>query len=126
MVIVNWDNEQKTALRFDFTGQWQWFEYFFCLRDAIDMISDVDHSVDLIFNMGESRTMPGDVLAVGLRTFDALPLNTGKLIFCRGDIYVNAAAILFSRLYPHLAHRIAATTSLVNARLMLQQAGIGA
>jgi hypothetical protein len=44
-VEIKWDNEQKTILRYIFTGDWTWDEYLERLNEGRTMMAEVEHSV---------------------------------------------------------------------------------
>ena len=59
-VHVQWDNCEKTVIRWDFDGRWDWVELHSCEAQANQMCQSVGCTVDFILNMESTSWMPRD------------------------------------------------------------------
>jgi hypothetical protein len=45
-ITVNWDNDAKTVIRYDFEGHWNWDEFRAAANEAFVFTRSVQHRVD--------------------------------------------------------------------------------
>jgi hypothetical protein len=61
-VHVEWDNPEKTAVRWTYVGRWTWGEYDDALKVANSLLETVDHPVDYITDVRQMGILPADVV----------------------------------------------------------------
>ncbi len=111
-LVVVWDNQDRTVLRIDVAGQWGWKEYDAAIDQAYGMIREIEHSVDLIFNLTDSQAFPPIQSQRHFqRMLTLMPANAGMIIAAGGDSFVSGLFASF------LQTRLA--DSLTQARAML-------
>ena len=110
-----WDNRERTIVRLDFEGSWDWNDYRHTIKTAAIMMTEVSHQVDLIFNMNFSGILPSDVQ----RILNVLPLNSGVIVITGQHALVTAIAAMFRRVYVRLPNRVTVAGSIEEARAIL-------
>ncbi len=62
MIELDWDDSQKTTIRYTFVDPWTWDEYYAtnARRDAL--LSEVSHVVDLILDFRQGKYMPSQAI----------------------------------------------------------------
>src|SRR6185295_20082753 len=58
-VTVEWYTPEQTILHFQFIAPWNWTDYTQVDRQAREMMSAVQHKVDLILNFQKMGQLPG-------------------------------------------------------------------
>lgn len=62
MVEINWDNLQKTTIRYTFIDPWTWEEYTATNTQRDTMLGEVPHVVDLILDFRQGKYMPSQAI----------------------------------------------------------------
>ncbi len=119
-INILWDNEQKTIIRFDFIGNWDWDEYWHCVERSNAMLSEVEHPVNTIANLHESAGLPTGSIQQIKRTFDQAPRNLGIIVINQGGMFVRVMASAFARVYQRQSQRIFLAESLESARAIIE------
>lgn len=57
-VLVDWDNPEKTIIRYQFVDPWTWPEYHTTYARGWALISTVNYTVDLIFDFSQGGGIP--------------------------------------------------------------------
>ena len=111
-IMVSWDNEEKTAIRLDFSGQWNWEEYDDAIDTAYFMIAEIGHKVDIITNLARDSAVPGDEsLRHFQRALRQMPTNV--------DLTITSGGNSFSRMVFSSFQRTLVAGSLAEARAIL-------
>lgn len=119
-INVLWDNEERTIIRFDFIGNWDWNEYWHCVERSLTMLVQVTHPVDTIANLANSAGLPTGSIQQVKRTFDQAHVNLGIIVINQGGMFVRVMASAFARVYRPQAQRIFLSESLENARAIIR------
>lgn len=122
-VTVQWDNDSKTILRYDFAGQWTWDEFITAYGQSKILLSSVPHTVHFIANSvdDESRGyLPPGVLNQTIRVYRMASPNAGRTVVVSGSPLFRSVLKFGSRLYPKITARYSFAASLEEARAMLR------
>lgn len=57
-IRVEWDNQEKTVVRFTYTGKWTWDEFYIHIKKTNEMMDTVDHICVSIVDMSNSGNLP--------------------------------------------------------------------
>ncbi|GAB4573161.1 MAG: hypothetical protein Kow0077_14710 [Anaerolineae bacterium] len=57
-ILVEWDNEDQTAIRLGYENTWNWRDHFIALDAVNTLLCTVDHPVDLILDLERSMPLP--------------------------------------------------------------------
>jgi hypothetical protein len=116
-----WDNEEKTVIRWEFDGEWTWSEYG-KLKVVFDsMVSQVDHTVDVIADMSKSPTLPKSSLTQFKKYNRTTPPNRGLIVFVGTNTIVRIMAEALGNVFRGLSQYIAFSPSIDEARHLLTQ-----
>jgi hypothetical protein len=78
-VVLEWDNEEKTAFRTELDGQWTWEEFENAVNASHETMGSVEHRVDYIMWF-KSRLPPGDALNHFVRAGGRQPPNVYRTV----------------------------------------------
>lgn len=62
-ITVDWDNENRTIIRFQFQRGWTWDNLRAAIGQADDLITSVDHPVNLVIDIREAGAIPADFMS---------------------------------------------------------------
>jgi hypothetical protein len=98
-VKLQWDNEEQTIIRYEFTDPWTWEEF----REALDaddaMIAGVDHTVHLLFDMMNIHTAPSNMLVKLPQIVDSINPRLGLIVVAGGYIWIQSIGEIFYKSY---------------------------
>ncbi len=61
-ITVSWYNDEKTAIKWEITGDWYAADYHSAVDQSMAMMATVDHKVDVIGDVTHANKLPGDVV----------------------------------------------------------------
>ena len=99
-VIVTWDNDEKTILRYQFGGKWTWDEYLEALQDGRTMMANVSHYVCILNDMHETAFLPPNFVTLARNVIGSRPDNTGLAIFYTSSQFFKAMYRVLESLLP--------------------------
>ena len=120
-IQVAWDDQEKTIIRFDFDGKWNWYGYEMAVGESFGLIESVTHPVDFIFNMQRSATLPDGATFYLKRTLELAPSSQSKLVIAHADHWAKANVTLFCKIYKKLSGRLLTAHTLGDARKLLTE-----
>jgi len=123
-VIVGWDNEAKTILRFHFSEDWEWNEFQAALQEAESLLASVGHMVDVIADFQGSNRVPTETLARLAYVGSPCPINMGNIVLVGSKLFATTTLAIFQTFYGKVAQTFEFTHSLERARALLAKAGI--
>jgi len=102
-VTVNWDNEEKTIIRYDIIEPWTWDEMWVALEKDDELIDSIDHIVHLLFNGEAIKVFPGNPIG-HLRMFASKTRQPlGLIVIVGPNVWIHTIVSLFSKLLPRRA-----------------------
>ena len=120
-ITVQWDNDDKTVIRYDFTGYWNWAEFRKQAQTAFAMTRSVEHQVDTISNFLPGTHIPKDAFIHFRRVMTDAPPNRGVNVIVGASQFIRALVTIFSRIYTQLGKRLMLADSLEAARDILNK-----
>jgi hypothetical protein len=103
-VYAEWDNADKTIMRWTFEGDWTWEEYYDARKTTNQEISAQKHPVDLIVDLRTSGTLPSGVLMHARNSVYIAPDNIGLTVYVGINPVMRAFYNMFRNLYRGLIH----------------------
>jgi hypothetical protein len=100
-VTVQWDNDQKTVLRYEFSDVWTWEEFFEAQGQREPLLQDVHHRVHHLLIFAPHQRVPA------LLTFNAKRLDDRR--FKYSGYYAVVGAPLLMRMLTSALRRIGNT-----------------
>ncbi len=118
-ITVTWDNEARTALRYDFAENWQWDDFKKAFRQAQQMLASVGHIVDVIADFHNSGCVPTETLARLAYVAGNRPANLGSNVIVGSPVFDTTTFTVFGNFYGDVARTYQMTHSLDRARALL-------
>jgi hypothetical protein len=120
-ITVQWDNDEKTVIRYDFRGYWDWAEFREKAEEAFAMTRSVSYKVDTISNFTHGTSIPRDAMFQFQRIMTNAPTNRGVNCIIGISQFIRILVTVFSQIYTKLGERLIIADSLEHARLILKQ-----
>lgn len=120
-ITVNWDNDDKTVIRYDFADQWDWADFRAATVEAFALTRSVSHRVDSISNFHPGANLPPDALFQFSRIMKVAPPNRGTTVIVGGTMFINNLVTIFSKIYKPLGKKLLIASTLDEARQKLLQ-----
>ena len=98
-IIVQWDNPEKTIIRFVYSGQWTFGDLFEAMQIARDFMDSVAHPVHGIIDMQDSKLMPNGVLSLGRNVTMRKHPNQGKSIVVGASGFARTLYDVYRKVY---------------------------
>ena len=118
-IVISWDNPEKTIIRWDFDGVWDWDEYGAVKVGFDAMLREVDHTVGVIADMRHSPTLPKNAFTRFKYFTRTTPPNRGLMVFVGTNMLVRVAVETLGRAFKELSQDIAFADTVEDARLKL-------
>lgn len=123
-VMVTWDNNERTVIRYHFDGDWQWEEFKAAFRHAQEMLETVGHIVDVIADFQTSDCVPTETLARLAYVARNRPANLGNSVIVGTKVFAMTTLSVFSAFYGDAARIYQWAHSLDRARAPLAKSGL--
>lgn len=88
-IIVQWDSAERSAVRFEIDGTWNWDDLNYANVEARRLLDNSNHKVSLIFDLQHGDWLPrGDLRRRGrITAVDAHPNFAGVAVMVGADEY---------------------------------------
>ena len=120
-IHVSWDNDAQTALLIHFDREWSWDEFYRMVLNTAELARQVEHKVDLIFDLMDSRPVGSEAVIYCRRWVGQWPANTGHVAIVSRQLMVAAVVSIFGRTNPGCRGNASVTHSLDEARRVLAE-----
>lgn len=120
-ILVNWDNPEKTVVRWEFTGWWSWYDFSVAQKKSNEMLASVPHTVHAIGDMSNTRFIPPNALIEFSRAAEDVPANRGIIVLVNCSFLLETMVHTFMRISQKQGIFISTARSMKDARDMLSQ-----
>lgn len=120
-ITVQWDNIEKTVIRWVFSGIWTWDDFAAAQPTCRDLLRSVSHAVDVIADMCDTASLPPDSFA-RYRQFERVTLpNRDRVVLVTTNQFIRTMAKAFNQMFPNQPTHFILTASLNEARELLMR-----
>ena len=103
-ISVDWDNAEKTIMRFVYEGKWTWEAFYETIERANQMMDTVERPVVSIIDMRKSSFLPYGA-AIHIRNVirkSQSHNNSDISVFLQADVIVKAMINVLQKSYPDI------------------------
>lgn len=102
-IRVAWDNAEKHLLYTRYTGNWTTAELHTAIEEGLQMMNEVQHRVDWIFDFTLSaKTASGNLLSIAPSLQRKLPTHRGVILVVGANHYYKVQFDLLQKRVPSL------------------------
>jgi hypothetical protein len=105
-VSVQWDNPEKTVIRFDYDAHWVWDDFHHAVDQAFLMVDEIDHEVASILDMTHSLGMPPNAMAHARTLTQHQHPRIAVQVTVGGNRFVKLMTDAFVRMYGSLGGKV--------------------
>ncbi len=99
-INVEWDDAERTAVRFEIDGDWNWDELNWANVQARRLLDSSDHKANLIFDLQHGNWLPrGHLRRSRILAADAHPNCTGRAVLVGVDEFTSTFESLLRKTY---------------------------
>ena len=123
-IDVEWDNAEKTIMRWDFKGHWTPAEWHAAANRSVELRStamDIPR-VTAILNLEQGGPVPMNILPHARVAMEMLD-ERDYVIITHGSGFVRSMVNVFRHLNPTLGEKILVTETVEDARTIIQSQG---
>jgi hypothetical protein len=120
-IQISWDSDEKNIVVAEYSGRWQWEEFFAASQQTNTMMRSVSYRVDFIANMKNGYIPPkGALFTFAKNAFSILPANWGIVVIIVNP-FVGQLALVFKKFDKNLGEKLYTATSMEQAREIIAQ-----
>lgn len=120
-ISVSWDDEEKTVILLDFSGQWTWTDYDGARVATNATLDTVAHPVAMIVDFHQSQYVPHDILMHARHALDSAHPNLDTFVLVGANTFFQHIYQLLQHAFPLLTarHRVLFASTREDARARL-------
>ena len=122
-ITVTWDNEDKTIVRTEISGNWTWEEYHDALTETYALVRSVDHEVALINLRHAGAVNPrGNPYPHYSRAAKHMPDNQSLVVNVSSEKkMVGMVAKIMTRIFPFMPKKFFVVDTIEEARALIDK-----
>lgn len=101
-IKIEWDNPEKTILRYRFIDNWSWDEYLEQLKVGREMMATVSHKVCILNDLTAMKSLPPNFITLARSVIGSRPENTGLAIFVSSSIFFKTMHNVLGKVLPEV------------------------
>ena len=122
---LNWDNGRQTVIRITIEQPWSDEGVTQATSELTHLLDNVSHEVDFIIEFGSSYRLPPEGLSQQFEHYARTPFfthpNAGHILVVTENTYLRDMIRLFSILQDGKSRKLLVTSSLANAREIIDE-----
>jgi hypothetical protein len=118
-ITTQWDNDEQTAVRWDFQEGWTWDEFRSVVAESKTMFRTVPHRVDIIANMETCRTMPPNAFLHYRRADSVSEPNRGNTVIVSDRLFIKTVVSMSNQIFKRRTRELLIAETVEEARLLL-------
>jgi hypothetical protein len=118
-ITVEWDNADKTIIRWDFVGIWEWQEVYAAAEMSGRLRNEVTHSVSVILNLEKATNMKQGALTHTKTVLSFNPDNRDLVIAAGPSAFLHSMVEIFRKMNVSMADKFLGVDSVKEARKVI-------
>ena len=120
-IQISWDSETQTALLIHFDYEWTWEDFHTMVLDVAAQAGQVEHKVDLIFDLSDSHPVGSEAVIHLRRWINLWPTNSGRVAVISRQLMITAVVAIIGRTNPGCRGVASLAPTLEEARRILAE-----
>src|SRR5688572_25615128 len=114
-IVVDWDDPEKTILRWDFNGLWDWAQVFASTEISVRMRQEVNHSVSIILNLERATPIKPGAMNHTKTALSFSPEGRDMVVVAGQSAFVQTIVDIFRKMNVALAEKLVGASSVNEA-----------
>ena len=122
-ISIDWDNDQKDVIRWDFGEQWDWDEVHQATMNSVALRKTVKHDrdVSVILNLQHFTPLNPSALKETRKALLMRPENRDLVVVVGRSAYTRAIVDIFRRRYIDMAEQFIGVETMSEARRLIRE-----
>ena len=120
-IMVAWDNDEKTIIRYTYSSRWTWNELYAALDEQAALQATVSHDVAILIDVRNVHLVPEGFISHVKRVGERVPKNTSARVVVSNSPFLKSLFLLASKLFPHITHDIQFVATIEEAYALLPE-----
>jgi len=99
-IKTEWETDEKVVLLSIYEGHWDLDEFYAAVQDINNMMDSVDHEVNIILDMRNSKALPKGFIGAIRQTGKKRHPCLGTMVLVGGNLLLRTFNDMFLKLYP--------------------------
>jgi hypothetical protein len=121
-VNVYWEDHERTLLRYDFIGKWDWADLYTALGQGLKMEMQSINRVDVMLDLRQGGSIGDGAIAHIRKIAEKQPPNVGMLVVVTPSKFLTALFQAAMRSYPSVALYLRLASNEIEARMLIAEA----
>lgn len=105
-IEVQWDNEERTVMRWVYQSPWSWEEAYQAHEQEMALIDCVEHIVDGIADMRQAQGLPKGSLTAGVSIMNKSHERMDLLVILGANRLIQSMYDMMCKLHPGMAKKV--------------------
>ncbi len=119
-VRLEWDNEERSVIRYIFEGQWTWEDYFAARDEAHTHLESAAGLICFIYDV-QTNSAPPAFITTTKSVLKHIHPRTGYVVFVLHHLFMKVLYDTFTRVVPYRRQGYTSASSLAEARHKIAQ-----
>lgn len=98
-ISVTWDNDEKTVIRYEYSGRWTLEDFNAAYLAAREMVSQCDYTVHFIIDVRDSTLIPSGALSRGRGVVSSPLPNEGRTVVVGANALIRSIMDVFQKIH---------------------------
>ncbi len=96
--LLQWDDDEKTMIRFAWQGKWSWDDYYRFHERAWEMLRTVEHPVHVIYDCRQINTFGSNAISHFTNMAKKYPPNVDKIVGVGMNAFQRAIGEMYGKM----------------------------
>jgi hypothetical protein len=115
-IHVQFDNEQRTIMRYEFIGRWTWQEYHQAIEQGYTLSKPIPYTVNLILDFSQGNTLPHNALSIFGTSMKTPPRDFDFAVVVSQSAFIQMVVKVFQRVYREMGNKLIYVQTIKEAR----------
>jgi hypothetical protein len=115
-IHVQFDNEQRTIMRYQFVGRWTWVEYHEAIKNAYELVKAIPYTVNMILDFSQGSVLPHNALSIFGTSMKTPPRDFDFAVVVSESTFIQMLVTVFQRVYRGTGGKLIYAHTLKEAR----------
>jgi hypothetical protein len=115
-IHVQFDNELRTIIRYEFIGRWTWQEYHQTIQKAYELAKPVPYTVNMILDFSRGNALPHNALSMFGTSMKTPPRAFDFAVFVSESSFIQMLVTVFQRIHREVGAKLIYVRTLKEAR----------
>jgi hypothetical protein len=118
-IVVQYDNDQRSVIRYEFIGNWTWSDYSQAIKEAHKLAESLPHVANLILDFSRGSSFPSYAMSNFGSSWRTLSQKFRSTVIVSNSLYIEVLVKVFQRMSNIEDNKIVLVRTLADAYQLL-------